>query len=52
MKLHDLINSEIVNINKELNILSILNKKLKTNLSLDEIEVRAAAITLVQFKWI
>ncbi|QEN03381.1 hypothetical protein EW093_01235 [Thiospirochaeta perfilievii] len=47
MKLHKLIDAEFASINKELDVLELLNKKLQTNLSLDEIEVRAAAMTLV-----
>ncbi len=47
MTLKDRVEAEIKNINRELEIVILLNKKLNTNLSLDDIEVRAAALSLV-----
>ncbi len=47
MTLKDKVEAEIKNINIELEIVILLNKKLNTNLSLDDIEIRAAALSLV-----
>ncbi|MGL1890634.1 MAG: hypothetical protein OCD02_03360 [Spirochaetaceae bacterium] len=47
MTLEERVEAEIKNINRELEIVILLTKKLNTNLSLDDIEVRAAALSLV-----
>jgi len=47
MTLKERVESEIKNINTELEIVELLHKKLNSNLSLDSIEVRAAALSLV-----
>lgn len=47
MNLQQRVESEIKNITTEMDVVEILNKKLQSNLSLDSIEVRAAALSLV-----
>ncbi len=47
MTLDQRVQAEIKNINTELEIVVLLNKKLNSNSSLDSIEVRAAALSLV-----
>ncbi len=47
MTFDERIEAEITNIRTELEIVQILNKKLNSKLSLDCIEVRAAALSLI-----